>query len=70
MIQQLTKRENEVLALIEKGQRNAEIAQALSISIYTVQNHIRNLLGKINVSNRAEAASKYWEEVVRQNINS
>ena len=66
----LTEREKEVFALIAKGQRNADIAQALSISVYTVQNHIQNLFRKLGVCNRTEAASKFREEAVRQHKNN
>lgn len=66
MPSRLSNREKEVLALIAQGKRNADIAQILEISTSTVQNHIRNLLRKLKVCNRSEAACKYWEELLHQ----
>jgi pimeloyl-ACP methyl ester carboxylesterase/DNA-binding CsgD family transcriptional regulator len=56
-IAHLTTRELEVLRLIAEGRSNQEIAQALVISINTVTNHVKNILGKTETSNRTEAAS-------------
>lgn len=53
----LTTRELEVLKLIENGATNREIALDLSISPYTVKNHIHNILDKLSVSDRREAAA-------------
>lgn len=53
----LTRREQEVLNLIVDGLTNAEIALQLEISKYTVKNYISNILCKLNVSSRTEAAS-------------
>jgi LuxR family transcriptional regulator, maltose regulon positive regulatory protein len=52
----LTPREEEVLAMIAQGMRNREIAQALFIEEVTVKVHVRNLLRKLNVRTRTEAA--------------
>jgi NarL family two-component system response regulator LiaR len=52
----LHQREMEVLLLAAKGMSNKEIAQKLSISIHTVQTHLSNIFGKLNVSSRTEAA--------------
>lgn len=54
----LTKREAEVLRWVARGKTNAEIAQILHISAFTVKNHMRRLFQKLNVSNRAQAVSK------------
>jgi DNA-binding NarL/FixJ family response regulator len=54
----LTKRENEVLALLAEGQTNREIAKALFISEVTAKVHVRNVLRKLGVRNRTEAALK------------
>jgi DNA-binding CsgD family transcriptional regulator len=51
----LSEREVEVLRLVAKGMTNAEIADALSISPRTVQQHLTNLYGKLDVSSRAGA---------------
>ena len=55
---QLTQRETEVLSLMMAGLSNAEIAQRLTISTYTVKNHVSGILVKMGVSNRTEAVSK------------
>jgi pimeloyl-ACP methyl ester carboxylesterase len=52
----LTPREVEVLRLIAEGCSNQEIASRLVISINTVTNHVKNILGKTGSSNRTEAA--------------
>jgi len=52
----LTPRERDVLDLIAAGATNKEIAERLSISLYTVKSHVRNILGKLQVSSRREAA--------------
>jgi len=53
----LSERELEILKLLASGMRNAEIAQALFISPHTVRNHVSNLLAKLHISNRFEAAA-------------
>lgn len=53
----LTERECQVLELITQGRTNHEIGGALSISISTVQFHVRNILSKLGVHNRIEAAT-------------
>jgi len=45
-----------VLALLSLGQRNARIADELSISIRTVHNHVYHIFQKLGVSSRIEAA--------------
>jgi len=52
----LTFREREVLCLIARGLSNKEIADSLGIAPNTVKNHVHNLLEKLNVSSRREAA--------------
>lgn len=52
----LTERESEVLALITQGQRTAEIASALFLSVNSIKTHTRNVFRKIGVSTRTEAA--------------
>ncbi len=54
--EELTKRELEVLKCLAQGMSNAEIAQALSVSVPTVHSHVHNLLGKLNVTSRTQAA--------------
>lgn len=53
---ELTFREREVLCLITRGLSNKEIADSLAIAPNTVKNHVHNLLEKLNVSSRHEAA--------------
>ena len=53
----LTAREREVLSLLAAGRSNPEIGQALFISTKTVSVHVSNILAKLGVSGRAEAAA-------------
>jgi DNA-binding NarL/FixJ family response regulator len=53
---ELSEREIEVLKLIASGNDNAEIARALFISPKTVKNHISNILMKLQMENRIQAA--------------
>jgi DNA-binding NarL/FixJ family response regulator len=52
----LTPREVEVLSLVASGNRNKEIAYALSISEETVQGHMKHILSKLGVNDRTRAA--------------
>lgn len=52
---QLTNREKEILLLIRQGFLSKEIADKLKLSIYTVNNHRKNILAKLNVANSIEA---------------
>ena len=52
----LTERELQVLALMADGMGNTEIARELFIAPHTVKNHISNILGKLHVDNRLQAA--------------
>lgn len=54
----LTEREREILELIEEGLSNKEIARRLHIRVLTVKNHVHNLLGKLQVRRRGEAAAR------------
>jgi two-component system, NarL family, response regulator LiaR len=55
-VESLSAREKEVLCLVVEGKDNATIAQELFISPYTVKNHISNILLKLHVENRLQAA--------------
>lgn len=54
----LTRREKEVLMLIEQGLRSADIASRLSISVHTVSRHRQNLIAKLQVRNAIEAIQR------------
>jgi two-component system nitrate/nitrite response regulator NarL len=54
----LTARELDVLGLVEEGRSNKEIARALSVELSTVKNHVHNILEKLNVDSRTEAAAR------------
>ncbi|HZC99067.1 MAG TPA: AAA family ATPase [Actinomycetes bacterium] len=53
----LTPREREVLALVADGRTNRQIAEALFISTKTASVHVSNILAKLGVANRGEAAA-------------
>ena len=53
----LTEREVQVLRMIAAGKTNQDIADALFRSANTVASHVRNILTKIDASNRTEAAA-------------
>ena len=53
----LTRREREIVALIDRGQSNKEIALELQVSLATVKNHVHSVLEKLHVSRRGEAAA-------------
>ncbi len=53
----LTEREREVLALAARGRTNKQIGYDLTISDRTVQNHLANIYGKLNVQSRTEAVT-------------
>jgi two-component system, NarL family, nitrate/nitrite response regulator NarL len=54
----LTSRERQVVALIDEGLSNKEIAARLCIELSTVKNHVHNLLDKLGARGRAEAAAR------------
>lgn len=53
----LTAREMEILRLLSKGLTNKHIGHALGISANTVRNHVLKIIGKLDVSDRTEAAT-------------
>jgi len=54
----LTARERQIVALVVRGMTNKEIASELHIEVATVKNHVHNLLLKLRVTSRFEAAAR------------
>ena len=54
----LTHREKEIVALVEQGLSNKEIARSLRIENATVKNHVHSILSKLQVRRRGEAAAR------------
>jgi DNA-binding NarL/FixJ family response regulator len=57
----LTDRELEVLTLMARGESNGAIADALTISVKTVRNHVSNIFNKLQVADRAQAVIRARE---------
>jgi len=63
----LTEREIDVLTLIAKGYTNARIAEELVVAMGTVKGHVSNILSKLHLADRTQAAIYAWEHgVVRR----
>ena len=58
----LSDREMEVLRLVADGLSNAEIGDRLFISEKTVKSHVSNILGKLHLADRTQAAAYAWRE--------
>ncbi|MGH3085918.1 MAG: response regulator [Rubrobacteraceae bacterium] len=68
VFRELSDRELEVLKLIADGLSNADIARSLFISEQTVKSHVSNILSKLHLSDRTQAAVYAWREgVIRRN---
>ncbi len=68
LFNELTEREMEVLRQIAGGKNNHEIAASLVISEKTVKTHITNILSKLHLTDRTQAAVLAWQEgIVRRN---
>jgi DNA-binding NarL/FixJ family response regulator len=57
LLAELTEREVEVLRLVARGVSNPEIAETLYVTVNTVKTHLRNILDKLQVENRTQAAT-------------
>ena len=60
-ISDLTEREHEVLIALSKGLSNHDIAEQLSVTEKTVKTHVSNILSKLNVKSRTQAAVYAWQ---------
>ena len=58
----LTEREMEVLKLVARGHANQTIAEELVISLGTVKGHVSNILGKLHLADRTQAAVLAWQK--------
>jgi LuxR family maltose regulon positive regulatory protein len=58
LLEPLSKRELEVLCLLEQGASNQEIAEDLVLTLSTVKSHVRNILLKLGVGNRTQAVKQ------------
>jgi ATP/maltotriose-dependent transcriptional regulator MalT len=58
LIEALTSREHDVLALVADGLPNRDIARVLAISEHTVKFHLASIFGKLGVSTRTEAVQR------------
>jgi two-component system, NarL family, nitrate/nitrite response regulator NarL len=54
----LTQRQRQIAQLLDDGLSNKEIARRLSLGASTVKNHVHNILGRLNVARRGEAAAR------------
>ena len=61
---ELTNREMEVLKLIASGKSNKTIAEELVVSEYTVKGHVSNILSKLHLADRTQAAVYAWQKGV------
>lgn len=57
----LTPRELEIIALLDEGLSNKQIAARLQIEVATVKNHVHNVLDKLDIQRRSEVARRYRE---------
>ena len=66
LLDSLSQREREVLALMAEGLSNQQIAERLGIGEKTVKTHVSNVLGKLDVSDRTQAAVYAWKSGMKQ----
>ena len=70
VLAQLTNQEQKILELIADGQTNREIAGQINLSDKTVKNYVSNILGKLEVSRRSQAAAFLAERRGRRDYNN
>lgn len=63
----LSTREQEILTWVSEGRTNIEIAGILSISTFTVKNHVQRIIKKLGAANRTGAVAKYRQLAQREN---
>jgi NarL family two-component system response regulator LiaR len=66
VLESLSQREREVLTLMAEGLSNQKIAERLGIGEKTVKTHVSNVLGKLDVSDRTQAAVYAWKSGLKQ----
>jgi DNA-binding NarL/FixJ family response regulator len=66
LLTELTEREMDVLKLIANGLSNSQIAEKLVISEYTVKGHVSNILSKLHLLDRTQAAVYAWQKGIVQ----
>ena len=70
VLAQLTDQEQKILELIAEGQTNREIAGQINLSDKTIKNYVSNILGKLEMSRRSQAAAFLAERRGRRDYNS
>ena len=58
LVEQLTSRELEVMAMLAAGKPNQAIARELVVTVDTVNKHVSHVLGKLGAENRTEAVAR------------
>lgn len=61
-VPELTRRQADVLRLLAQGHNNEEIAELLSVSVFTVRSHVQSVLDKLGVHSRVEAVSRAFRD--------
>lgn len=69
-IDTLTLREHQILELLSEGLQNKTIADRLSLSDHTVKVHVHNLIRKLKVHNRTQAAAVYRNHIDHESLQS
>lgn len=68
-LRDLTGREQSVLSLLAEGKTDSEIADTLGIHVCTTNTHVSNILGKLGVQNRVQAAVR-WDRYTRRRASA